>query len=128
MKEASVGRIVIEDVEPETIECVLRFIYTGALQNDSLSGDMLIELLHCADKYDINELKAETLRRMESSLSTENVMELVSAAKLHGADDETLSNMLLFFKRYDVPDLMQFILDAPNDLNKVAVSQFCTYF
>ena len=99
MKEASVGRIEIADVESETIECLLCFIYNGALSTDLLSGDILIELLRCADKYDMIELKAETLKRMDVSLSTENVIKLVSAAKTHGADEETLNQMLLFFSQ-----------------------------
>ena len=101
MREATAGRIVVEDVGLETIENMLNFVYKGTLNHstDSLSDDMLIELLYCADKYDVVELKVESLRRMQSKLSMENAMKFAKAAKSFRADEEILNSMFHFCKR-----------------------------
>ena len=51
-EEAKTGRVVIKDVDPETIEVLVKYIYTDAVEE----GERTTELLAAADKYNLTAL------------------------------------------------------------------------
>ena len=93
----------IPDLDGETLEQMLEFIYNGEFHKDSLTDAMIVRLLECAHKYEISSLKAEILSRMSATLSIENVIQFVQAVKTHAAGDDgdkVIMHMLEFCKRY----------------------------
>ena len=91
------------DLNSETSERILEFIYTGDFLNDPPSDDMMIELLQCAHKYEISSLKMEVLSRMSVTLSIDNAIRFVQAVKTHAAGDDgdkVVMHMRQFCKRY----------------------------
>ena len=47
--EVEDGRVLVEDLQPETLQTLIRFIYTDHVRDDELT----IELLHAAKKFKI---------------------------------------------------------------------------
>ena len=103
MKEANSGRIKIEDVAPLTLERMLDFMYTGKLfpTGQSVTAALIIQLLHCADKYEMDEMKESVLAQMKSSLSTANALEFTQAAQLYGASMRFLDEYMEFLKKLE---------------------------
>lgn len=85
MKEAKTQSVKLEDIDGETMMEVLRFLYTGTIENiENLAPD----LLFCADKYELNELKSYAARAMANSLTVDNVLEYYTLADRY--DEEYL--------------------------------------
>ena len=86
MKEAASGRIQVQDVGSGAVERMLNFVYTGKLfptdEKEPVTDELIIELLHCADKYGIAEMKEYVLALMRSNLSTRNALKFAQTAKL----------------------------------------------
>ena len=102
MKEAKLGRIKFEDVGSRAVERMLYFMYTGKLfateEKEPVTDQLIIELLHCADKYEIAEMKASVLAEMKAKLSTVNAVKFAQAAELYGAEKWVLEEILDFCK------------------------------
>jgi speckle-type POZ protein len=63
-------KIVVEDIDSDTMKELLRFIYIGYAQNlDTLAS----QLLYAAEKYDLPELKSICATELIELLSLENV-------------------------------------------------------
>lgn len=83
MKEVEEGKVVIEDIEPEVLEELLRFIYSSQV---SPSIDTIcVELFQAADKYDIEALKVICEQEMTSKVDAENALEMYMTAEVHDA-------------------------------------------
>lgn len=54
-KEVKTGRVEIEDVDPETLELLIKYIYTDLVEEKDCSTD----LLTAADKYNLTALFAK---------------------------------------------------------------------
>ena len=52
MKEAETGQVRIEDIDPVTFKCFLKFLYTGIFEPSSIDKD----LYKIADKYQVETL------------------------------------------------------------------------
>ncbi|CAL8073096.1 unnamed protein product [Orchesella dallaii] len=82
MKEVAEGRVVIEDMEPQVLEEMLRFMYCGHI---STLEEFCIDLFQAADKYDIEPLKILCENEMTNRVSPENAIEMYMTAELHDA-------------------------------------------
>ena len=100
MKEAATGRFKVEDICPETVGLVLEFIYTGkffAKGNENVvSDDVVIELLYCADKYEIDGLKEQVVQYMKFRLSCSNAMKFAAALELYHGEPATVNEFYKF--------------------------------
>jgi hypothetical protein len=56
MEEARRGEAEIRDMEPETLGCLLAFIYCGEVEEGLAGQEAVEELLYAADKYDLGSL------------------------------------------------------------------------
>ena len=104
MKEAASGRIKVDDVGPAAVEQLLAFNYNGKFtandgSNTEISDDLITELLHCADKYEIPEMKQDLFVQMLSKGSAENAVKFFNAAELYGAEESLLREILDFCKK-----------------------------
>ncbi len=82
MVEGISNRVKIDDVEPEVMNEVLRFIYTGKIADIEKMVDLL---LAAADKYALERLKALCEEELSMNLDVENVAETLVLADLHSA-------------------------------------------
>ena len=82
MQENINSRVDIEDAEPNVVEEMLRFIYTGKVKDLNL---IACELFKISDQYLLDGLKLICEDTLCKSLSVENVLEMISLADLHNA-------------------------------------------
>lgn len=82
MLEGILNKVVIEDVNADTMGEVLRFIYTGKTMNIDKMADLL---LAAADKYALDRLKALCEEALSNNLDIENVTDTLILADLHNA-------------------------------------------
>ncbi|VDM20364.1 unnamed protein product [Wuchereria bancrofti] len=83
MSESQSDRVIIDDVEPDVMKEMLRFMYTGAAPNLDRMADTL---LAAADKYQLDRLKVMCEQALCLSLTNENACETLILADLHSAE------------------------------------------
>ena len=104
MSEKETGVIKIVDVTPETVQLMLDFIYTGKLfskkdPKDKPSDQVLIQLLDCAEKYGIDELKDQLGRKICEHLTVANAIPFFESLKLYKMDEKIGGKVLEFCKK-----------------------------
>lgn len=83
MTEARSDRVNIEDIDPEVLREMLRFMYTGSAPSLDRMAD---ELLAAADKYQLERLKVMCEQAMCLSLTNESACDTFILADLHSAE------------------------------------------
>jgi BTB/POZ domain len=78
MEEACSSECIVEDIEPEIFEHLLRFIYGGKLPEDI--GDVSMKLYEAAHYYDIEQLKDICEREVGLKLSVDTAVSLYNWA------------------------------------------------
>ncbi|XP_035229105.1 speckle-type POZ protein B-like [Stegodyphus dumicola] len=86
MKESVGNRVDISDIDPDIMDEILMYMYSGWLKKP-LEGDRAEELYAVADKYDIFTLKEKCSTFFKSGLSASNVCRVLQLADLHSDDD-----------------------------------------
>ena len=108
MKENVENEIKINDIDFNTVQELLRFIYSGEIQNiDTLINGLLI----AADKYDIKSLLIKCEKYLESKLSVDNVTSIVSLADNYNAPNlrKTAINFFMVHKKMLKIDVCKFL-------------------
>ena len=82
MTEAARNCVEIKDMNPQAVQEMLRYIYTGTAPKVDKMADALLQ---AADKYDLKQLKAMCERELTSQLSEENVADTCELALRHSA-------------------------------------------
>jgi speckle-type POZ protein len=75
-KEKLTNRVVIEDIEPDVFQELLRFIYTGRLSLSTMNV-MATEILSAANKYLLDQLKIECENHLIYCMSADNCLEIL---------------------------------------------------
>lgn len=83
MREKESNRVTIDDMEPEAIEELLRFIYVSKINK---LATVSRGLLAAADKYDMKDLKDICEDFICNELTVENAAETLGFADLYGTD------------------------------------------
>uniref|UniRef100_A0A915ARD4 Speckle-type POZ protein n=3 Tax=Ascarididae TaxID=6250 RepID=A0A915ARD4_PARUN len=83
MSEAQSDRVIIDDVEPEVMKEMLRFMYTDQAPNLDRMADTL---LAAADKYQLDRLKVMCEQALCLNLTNDNACETLILADLHSAE------------------------------------------
>nr|XP_042903339.1 speckle-type POZ protein B-like [Parasteatoda tepidariorum] len=78
MLETQTGVVDIPDVESETLQSFLEFLYTDTITN--IDYEKLLKLMFVAEKYQVDYLKKRCSVILMSKLSLENVCEVVSVS------------------------------------------------
>jgi speckle-type POZ protein len=98
-KENLTNQIEVEDVEPDVFQGILRFIYTGRL-SESTMGKMSVRILAAADKYLLDQLKAECETQLIYRMSTKNCLELLLITDEHHSAFHLRKYAVEFFRRF----------------------------
>ncbi|XP_033218006.1 speckle-type POZ protein B-like [Belonocnema kinseyi] len=102
MKEQQENQMSIDDIEPDVIKEMLRFVYTGAVHNIK---DHAEKLLIAADKYRLENLKGFCGRQLSKSIDAENVMNVLILADTYR--DSTLRQSALKFINKNLKAILQ---------------------
>jgi len=94
MKESQEGEMEIEDMDPQTVKAMIKFIYSGKVDHDNLRcqgdrksfGVQAIELLQAADRFDLSGLKELCEQFLITYLTINNVLDMFILADTHNAD------------------------------------------
>ncbi|XP_065203292.1 speckle-type POZ protein B-like isoform X4 [Planococcus citri] len=122
LMENQQNRVEIKDADENVFQEVLRYIYTGKVEN---LNDIALELMLIAEKYDLAQLKGMCLKVLGSLLSVNNVVKILIIADLNNAHylktqavEYIRANVLKVMRSKDWtdlnahPDLMNNILDV----------------
>lgn len=82
----------VYDVDGDTMQFVLEFLYTGEIQN---ALGMESKLLICAEKYNLDSLKTHVVEQMIKNIALNNVFQYIELADQH-CEDELMEKCLLF--------------------------------
>ena len=72
MEEVKSGVIHVTDVTIRALEIILRYIYTGNVKEDKLDSNSLLDIIHGAEKYALDELKQCCFRKLAARITDEN--------------------------------------------------------
>ena len=82
MAESANSRVEISDFEPEVVEEMIHYIYTGKAPH--LNNDYMVEpLFNIADKYELLRLKEMCAKVLAKHLDVENAAATLVLAELH---------------------------------------------
>lgn len=82
MTEKNSNVVEIEDVDPETLQRMLTYMHSDVLQED-LSAEDACSLYRAADKYDLESLKKWCSVLLGTTVSVQNVCDLLDFADAH---------------------------------------------
>jgi speckle-type POZ protein len=102
--EAQTGIINIEDVEPEVIEALIRWIYHAEIPN---MNEVAAGLYRAADKYGIGFLKEQCMKVMIKNFSIEHLPARLILSYTY--NEEQLKSQLLYFIREDSKKVQSFM-------------------
>ncbi|CAF1426368.1 unnamed protein product [Adineta ricciae] len=85
MLEDQNSTIEITDLQPETVQCLLEYMYTSNVED--INEHNAIEIFKAADKYQLEFLKQKAEIIMTNSLSISNCTMLFIVADLHNAHE-----------------------------------------
>lgn len=83
MEESQKGEVTIDDIEGNVVFEMVRFMYTGEVENVK---DYVKDLLDAAEKYGIEKLKEKCLESLSLYLNMKNVAETLTLADRYNAD------------------------------------------
>ncbi|KAI6226312.1 Speckle-type POZ protein-like isoform X2 [Aphelenchoides fujianensis] len=114
-KERESNAIPIEGIEPEIVEAMLRFMYTGRVENLEQNARYLFL---SADKYNVKLLRDLTVDHMCAQVCLENVVEMLGFALEHPTLKKLREWALDFAARHypqlhDRPEWKEFAAEHP---------------
>ncbi|KAG8177968.1 hypothetical protein JTE90_012655 [Oedothorax gibbosus] len=83
-QESQTGAIQIEDIHPDTVRAMLKYIYCA--RTEDLSETSACALLYAADKYELLDLKQICVAHLKSVISNDNFFRILDAAVAHDED------------------------------------------
>ncbi|KAG8178404.1 hypothetical protein JTE90_005294 [Oedothorax gibbosus] len=83
-QESQTGAIQIEDIHPDTVRAMLKYIYCARTGN--LSETSACALLYAANKYELLDLKQMCVAHLKSVISNDNFFRILDAAVAHDED------------------------------------------
>ncbi|CAB5188834.1 unnamed protein product [Rhizophagus irregularis] len=98
MKETYENRISFPKISSSGMEIVLEFIYTGSIEERTLTEDNIIEVFYAADYLQITDLQKYIVKIVNNTFETENYFpELLSkiAGMMPLAEDNALLDLLI---------------------------------
>jgi hypothetical protein len=96
LQEGADKRAKIDDIEPRSLTELIRFIYSGRVNDiDPIAG----ELLYAASKYDLQDLKPLCAKSLAANISADNALNTFILADLH--EEEDLKRFAMEYVRFN---------------------------
>lgn len=91
MRESTSSKIIISDIDAETMFVVLEYMYTGkVIMTESISYTGLI---YAAEKYDLPQLKRYCFNKMCECATDDTIGSLTLAAHAFNVDSDTKESL-----------------------------------
>jgi hypothetical protein len=85
---AGVGETIqVPDIEPNSFHVMLKFIYTGEFQKDTLSPEESLSVLYTAKKYYIRDLELICMDALKHQVNHSTAIIIFQTAQLLDVDD-----------------------------------------
>ena len=84
MRESSATEVVVDDIDKDVFQEILRFIYSGHVSLEMLETQPM-QLLAAADKYDLYRLKCICENLLFERMTCEDCADVLVAADMHNA-------------------------------------------
>ena len=97
MSEVSSGVINVTDVTPTALATIIRYMYTGKV-DDELESDLLLQIVHGSEKYGLSGLKNYCFRRLAANITDENIGDITVAAHFYGAEESIKMTLKNYFQ------------------------------
>ncbi|CAF0881445.1 unnamed protein product [Adineta ricciae] len=85
MSETKSGMLRIEDENPDIIEAMIYYIYTGT--SNVTDVNIALDLITASDKYNLLDLKAKSLKFVITKMNEQCVVKALFKAQLHDLND-----------------------------------------
>lgn len=83
LNETNSGQLEIKDLKFETLEAMMKFLYTDQISLAKINSDLLI----AAEKYNIQRLYEQCVHQLKRTLTVENVLEVMITAFLVNSEE-----------------------------------------
>ncbi|GFT86870.1 TD and POZ domain-containing protein 1 [Trichonephila clavipes] len=100
MKEKSSGCVDIDDLDDDTVQRMLLYIYTATMPD--LQWNSACNLYAAADKYEILSLKSECSSFLKDNLSPDNALDLLILSDMHQDEDLKSSTEKFILNHRDI--------------------------
>lgn len=85
MREKRIGKVVIQDISPEAVQCMLDFAYKDACPG--LDELCIFDALKIGNKYDMPGLRDICLNFMSQNVRSDTIVSFISACESYGLQD-----------------------------------------
>merc|ERR1719186_852329 len=85
MRETREDSMTITDLEPSIVKQLIKFIYTGSIDEEEAKGNA-IKLLEVSDRYELKGLTKLCENEVIPTIDNNNVLEMITKADLYHAD------------------------------------------
>lgn len=127
MKEKESGVVEITDLEPQTLQKMLKFLYTEVIE-DGLTTEEICKLYSAADRYEVLPLQQGCSLLLLSTLSVTSICSVLALADIH--QDQFLWTLAYDFlsinskEVFHSPQWKTFMLDYPT-LSRDTMFKLC---
>ncbi|GFY55611.1 TD and POZ domain-containing protein 3 [Trichonephila inaurata madagascariensis] len=118
MKERSSECVSIQDLDEDTVQRMLLYMYTATLPD--LQWDSACDLYTASDKYEILSLKNECSSFLKDNLSPDNVCNILILADMHQDEDLKSSAEEFILNRKEIFDTCEWKLFMKTNLQLAA--------
>lgn len=112
MAESRSQVVTLADVSYDVFMAMVQFLYTDHLP----TGDLVMPLLHQAQKFGLPRLSLLCQRRLEAHLDPFNVATILEAADTHCARPLRKACMQSMLRNFDIVSCTEGFLDLREDL------------
>ena len=115
-QECKTRRLHIQDSNAQAVKSFIEFLYRDMIDEKSLPADddLLMSILHLAEKYDVPSLKASCEFKLKSKVNFDNLSSYVALANRYNLKE--LSDFCTNMAWSSFPDMKEVFetLSAPN--------------
>lgn len=114
MKEKETGKMIIDDFSVQAVEGMLRFIYTGEIQEK-----LAMDLYAIACKYEVRLLRERTKSIILCNIDESNALEIFGAGHLHNSEEIKLEAFNVIRQLFPHKKLPDELMKRPEDLKEL---------
>lgn len=125
MTETETNNVEIVDFDFDTMNELLRFVYTGKVK---FSPKLTMPLMQAAEKYDLQTLKQMCIKNLKNDINVDNCSEALALADLYSCPELRLPAMDFIVnnidKVIDTEDFEGMILTNPKLMKEITLALF----
>merc|ERR1719384_1223082 len=96
MEEANNNEVHFEDIDFNTMQSLLEFIYCDSIDEEKIT----LKLLEAADRFEVMRLMEVCCEKLSKSINSENVAEIYEASYKHSIENLTHDCVIFMSQRW----------------------------